>query len=143
MASWHQQMCSDRYARHVGQIAYLEARLSLSDAQRPLFASWKDVILSSAKSRESQCLAMRPDFAHPPSLLDREAHLHDRLQQRLAEMDAQRPAMTALYQSLSPDQKRIFDGIGRGHPGEPGEGFGMHRGGGWQHHDVPSPDDQG
>jgi hypothetical protein len=133
MASWHQAQCSDRYARHVGQIAYLEAKLSLTDTQRPLFASWKDSVLNSAKSNEGACLAMHHDFAHPPSILDREARLHDMLQQRLSEMDAQRPAMTALYQSLTADQKQVFDGIGRG-------GHGMHRGpggeghGGWHHH---------
>jgi hypothetical protein len=127
MASWHQARCSDHYARHVGEIAYLEAKLSLTDAQRPLFASWKDSVLSSAKSHESACMGMHPDFAHPPSILDREARMHNVLQQRLSEMDAQRPAMTALYQSLSADQKQVFDGIGRG---------GMHRGpgGGWHHH---------
>jgi hypothetical protein len=143
MATWHQQMCSDRYARHVGQVAYLEAKLSLSDAQRPLFASWKDSVLGSAKSNESECLTMHRDFAHPPSILDREARFHEMLEHRLAEMDAQRPAMTALYQSLTPDQKQIFDGIGRGRPGM--HGGGMHRGGPgeWHHHDAPGGDDQG
>jgi LTXXQ motif family protein len=141
MASWHQQMCSDRYARHVGQIAYLEAKLSLSDAQHPLFASWKDSVLTSAKSNEDSCLAMHHDFTHPPSILDREARLHDMLQHRLAEMDAQRPSMTALYQSLTPDQKLVFDGIGRDRPGMHGEGMG-HDGPG-HHHDARSDDDQG
>ena len=136
MANWHQQMCSDRYAHHVGQVAYLEAKLSLTDAQRPLFASWKDSVLDSAKSNETACLAMHHDFAHPPSILDREARLHDMLQHRLAEMDAQRPAMTALYQSLTPDQKQVFDGIGRGGM----RGHGMRPGGGWRHHDAPPPD---
>ncbi len=142
-AAWHQQMCTDHYARHVGEIAYLEAKLSLSDAQRPLFASWRDSVLASAKSHESECLAMHHDFSHAPSILDREAHLRDMLEHRLAEMDAQRPAMTALYRSLTPDQKQIFDGIGRGRPGMHG-GPGIHRGGpgGW-HHDAPPPDDQG
>jgi hypothetical protein len=63
------------------------------------------------------------------------------LQQRLAEMDAQRPAMTALYQALTPDQKHIFDSIGQGRPGM--HGGGMHRSGPWHHHDAPSGDDQG
>jgi hypothetical protein len=144
MASWHQQMCSDRYARHVGQIAYLEAKLSLSDPQRPLFASWKDSVLASAKSHESECLAMQHDFAHPSSILDREAHLRDMLQHTLAELDAQRPAMTALYQSLTPGQKHIVDSIERGRFGMHGPGMGRGGPGGWRHHDAPpSRDDQG
>jgi hypothetical protein len=142
MAAWHQERCSDRYARHVGEVAYLEAKLSLTDAQRPLFASWKDAVLSSAKSNADACAAMHPDFSHPPSILDREARMHDMLQKRLAELDAQRPAMTALYQALTLDQKRVFDGIGHG-------GRGMHRGpggeggGGWHHHHGGAPGDAG
>src|ERR1700742_989926 len=62
MASWHQQMCSDHFARRVGEVAYLEAKLSLSDTQRPLFASWKESVLGSAKTNESACLAMHHDF---------------------------------------------------------------------------------
>lgn len=139
MAAWHQERCTDRYARHVGQVAYLEAKLSLTDTQRPLFESWKDAVLSSAKSNEDACAAMHPDFSHPPSILDREARMHDMLQKRLAELDAQRPAMTALYQALTPDQKHVFDGIGHGRPG-------MHGGqghGGWHHHDMQGDSNHG
>jgi hypothetical protein len=147
--AWHRQMCTDHYARHVGEIAYLEEKLSLTDAQRPLFESWKDVVLASAKTRASECAGMHPDFSHPPSILDREARLHDMLQKRLAEMDAQRPAMTALYQSLTPDQKHIFDGIGFEHGpmyGRPHmhDSPGMHGGPGGGHDEgMPPEPDQG
>jgi len=139
MATWQAQMCSDHYARRVGELAYLETKLALTDVQRPLFASWKDTVLSHAKSHEGSCMAAHIDFAHPPSILDREAHMRDMLQQRLSEMDAQRPAMTALYQSLAPDQKQLFDGMGHARPdhGPGGEGHG------WHHHGAPDDHDQG
>jgi hypothetical protein len=117
MMQWHAQMCTDRYARHVGEMAYLETKLALTDSQRPLFASWKDAVLAGAKSRTDHCLTRKRDEGQPVSLPDREARMHEMLEARLAEMDAQRPALTALYQSLTPEQKRVFDFSHGGHGG--------------------------
>jgi len=128
MAAWHQQMCTDRYARHVGDMAYLETKLTLNDSQQALFAQWKDSVLSNAKSHESECLAHTAHFDHAPSFIDRETRMHDMLQARLAEMDSERPTVTALYQSLSSEQKQVFDMMGSARHGH---GYG---GGGWRHH---------
>jgi hypothetical protein len=128
-AAWHQHMCTDQYAYRVGDMAYLEAKLSLTDSQRALFAQWKDTVLSSAKDRESECLARTARADHRPSFTDREARMHEMLQARLAELDAEHPAVTALYNSLSADQKQAFDMMGaRRHGGEHG---------GWHHHGGP------
>src|SRR5215469_3489461 len=70
MAQWHEQMCSDMYARRAGEMAYLEAKLSLTDSQRPLFQSWKDVVLSDAKTRSGECTARKDDHMRPMSMLD-------------------------------------------------------------------------
>ena len=90
-------------------------------------------------------------MSHPPTLLDREAHMRARLKDRLALLDAQEPALEALYNSLSPDQKHDLDhmhmhGGMRDHM--MGRGM-MHGGmGGW-HHGGPggmqdgAPPDQG
>ncbi len=147
MAQWHARMCTDMYAHHVGMVAELGARLDLSESQRPLFERWKTMVLDSAKSRETACLAHTPDMAHRPTLPEREAHMRERLKDRLAAMDAQEPAMDALYQSLSPAQKMELDQMGH---------MGRHRGGmhgGMMHHGPhggpgddghqPPPDGQG
>ncbi len=134
-AAMHKEMCTDRYAHHVGDLAYLEAKLSLTDAQRPLFEAWKNALLATAKSGEDACLAHTPDFSHPPTILDREAMMHQRLQMRLAALDAEGPALQSFYQSLSPDQKMALD---RG----PMDGPGMHGGPHGDHgpHDEPDGD---
>jgi len=130
-AAWHQQMCTDHYAHRVGDMAYLEAKLSLNDSQHALFAQWKDAVLSSAKDREGKCLSHAARDGERPSFVDREARMHDMLQERLAQMDAERPTVTALYDSLSADQKRVFDMMGmHGHGGDHS---------GWHHHGPGGP----
>ena len=138
-AAFHRTMCADRYAREVGRMAYLEARLELSDAQHPLFDAWKAAVLGTAKTGEDACVAHQPpDFEHPPSIVDREAHERDRLTTQLAALDAEKPSLDTLYASLSADQKKALDapedggrmmmrdrheGFGEDHPMGPHEAF--------------------
>jgi hypothetical protein len=140
MAAWHSRMCSEHYARRVGQIAYLGATLDLNDSQRPLFDSWKNSVLGSAKQGETACLAHAPDMGHPPTALDREARMHAMLEARLAAMDAQKPALEALYQSLSPEQKAALDHMGHHHRGG---GMDGHDGHGWHHDGQQGPEQKG
>lgn len=126
MADWHKQMCTDRYAHNVGRVAYIEAKLSLNDTQRPLFDGWKQTVLGSAKARESSCLARQPHMGeHGHSVLERQARMQDRLQHRLADLTAEQPSLKALYDSLSPEQKQVFDRgdrMGTGGHGPQGHG---------------------
>ncbi|HEY2069604.1 MAG TPA: Spy/CpxP family protein refolding chaperone [Rhizomicrobium sp.] len=134
MAKFNAQMCTDMYAHHVGMVAELGARLNLNDSQRSLFERWKTVSLDGAKAREAACQSHTPgNMDHRPSLPEREARMREHLKARLAEMDAQQPALDALYNSLSPDQKMELDhmhgGEHRGmHGGMRGGMHGMHPG---------------
>ena len=107
--AWRQEMCADRFAHDVGRISYLETRLELSDAQRPAFEAWKSSVLAAAKSRENDCAAMTPDAGHPPTILDHEAREELMLKARLAALDSEIPSLKSLYQTLTPDQKTVFD----------------------------------
>src|SRR3974390_1758138 len=57
MAAWHAQMCNNLYAMQAGRLAYLQAALSITDAQRGAFDHWRDTKLADAKARSSQCLS--------------------------------------------------------------------------------------
>lgn len=139
---FHARMCNGLYAHHVGMVAELGARLDLTESQRPAFERWKSVVLDGAKSHETECLAHHRDMDHPPTVLEREAHMRERLKDRLAQMDAQQPALTALYNALTPQQQRELDHMGHGGMHE---GFGMHRGMGGMHgwHHDGGPEEQG
>lgn len=136
MAAWHAHMCNDRYAHEAGRLAYLEASLSVTDAQRGAFDQWRDAVLNSAKSHSAECLAHTQMPDHVPSVLERNAMMQKMLESKLAALQSERPALEALYQSLTPEQKKLFDREGGhfGHHHGHGMGFGFHRDGD-DHHD--------
>lgn len=115
MAARRAAMCGEIPARAAGRLAYLQVRLDLTAAQTPLFERWKNVRLAAARRMQAQCAAgpktnrgMRAQAASPVERLARE---EDMLKARLADIGAERPALTALYASLTDAQKANF---GRG-----------------------------
>jgi len=121
MAAHFKQMCQDRYAWAAGRLAFLEVKLDLTAAQQPLFQRWRAVRLGIAKHRADDCAARPlPDRkagrkAARPSPVERLTRQEDRLKQRIADIDAERPALEALYNSLSAAQKETLDRMHR-HP---------------------------
>jgi hypothetical protein len=108
------QICKELYARKAGELAFLEAKLSLNAKQAPLFARWKQASLDLAKQHESDCAAPERRTAlrgHRLSVVDRLTLEEGLLKRRLADIEAERPALTAFYDSLTPAQKEEF---GRG-----------------------------
>ena len=120
MAVRIKQMCDDHYAREVGRMAYLEARLNLTQPEQPLFARWKQVSLDTARSHETACAdrPARQRGAKRPSVLDRLTMEEKMLKTRLSDIQAERPALQALYAALTPDQqKELGHGGGLRRPG--------------------------
>ncbi|HEU0096199.1 MAG TPA: Spy/CpxP family protein refolding chaperone [Rhizomicrobium sp.] len=101
------QLCKTMYAHKVGEMAFLETKLSLTSAQTPLFARWKEAALDIAKRHESECAAPM-HRAERASIVDRMAMEEKLLKLRLADIDAERPALAALYGALTPAQKEEF-----------------------------------
>lgn len=114
--------CKDHYAQAAARVAYLEAKLSLTPSQQPLFATWRDAVLQSAQTRANECASESAPHRHG-DLLAREAREESRLEARLAALQAEKPALTSLYQSLSDQQKRAFE-----HGGHHEHGMWMHHG---------------
>lgn len=104
------EMCKEMYAHKVGELAFLEAKLSLSPGQAPLFARWKEASLDIAKRRETDCAAQdrRADHGRHSDVVDRLTREEDMLKKRLADIQAERPALAAFYESLTPAQKEEF-----------------------------------
>jgi hypothetical protein len=103
------RLCKDMYAHKVGDLAFLETKLSLTPAQAPLFARWKDAALDIARRHEGECTGrMRPARAEHASIVDRMEIEEKLLKLRLADIDAERPALAALYGALTPPQKEEF-----------------------------------
>lgn len=100
------QFCKDMYAHKVGEMAFLETKLSLTPAQTPLFDKWKRVSLDTARQRQDTCLNRPAHMAGKrPTLPDRLAMEEQMLKTRLTDLQAERPALTALYAALTPQQQ--------------------------------------
>lgn len=103
------RMCDDRYAGEVGRMAYLETRLKLTPAQQPLFARWKDVSLDIAKRHSADCSQrMAARDLKDRNMLERMGREEDMLKRRIADIDAERPVLSALYNALSAEQRETL-----------------------------------
>jgi hypothetical protein len=106
-----EEVCKFLYARKAGELAFLEAKLSLSANQAPLFAHWKQASLDVAKQHQGDCSGRkRPAESRGRqfSMVDRLALEEDMLKRRLADIEAERPALTALFAALTPAQRQEF-----------------------------------
>jgi len=124
------EMCQDMVARTAGRLAELEVRLNLTSAQTGAFTRWRDLRLAAARSRATECAARpmppapgaarggRGANATPPNPVERLTREETRLQHRLADIQAERPALEALYNGLSAAQRQTLarerSGMGRG-----------------------------
>jgi LTXXQ motif family protein len=113
------QMCKDMYAHKVGEMAFLETKLALTPAQAPLFARWKQVNLDIAQHRSGECdtrlsKAGERKAGDRPSMVDRMAREEEMLKTRLANLEVERPALAALYNVLTPDQRAELGHAGMG-----------------------------
>ncbi len=112
MAERQAQMCADRSARAAAQFTYLEERLKLTAAQKPLFDRWKTAVQSDRAAAQADCTKPRPAptaNAQRLTLPERNARMEDALKARLASLQKTRPAQEALYNALTAEQKQVLD----------------------------------
>ena len=102
-----QQWCLDRLARRAATRAYVGVKLNLTPEQQPLW----DKVQNAAQAEEQQerqlCASLKPGVE--PSLLERMDRMQQFLQARLNGLQATRPAVQTLYQSLTPEQQAILN----------------------------------
>jgi len=127
MAAWHKRSCVDHYARAAGRLAYREAKLDVTAAQRSAFDRWRAAVLHNAQARKDECLAHQGEHDKNTSVVERSAMTQKRLESRLAALRSEQPALEALYQSLTPEQKTQLDQRGHHCFGKRGHGPMQHR----------------
>lgn len=124
MQERHASMCSDRSAREIGHLAYLEAKLKPTAAQTAAWTKYRDTVTAQAKANEQDCLARpaRKKGDARPSIVERNAMMQKALETRLASLKATQPALEGLYAVLTDAQKQVINKEGR---------EGKHRSGHW------------
>src|SRR6266851_10241120 len=108
-SDWHQRGCTERYARLAGRLAYLEVRLELTADQHPLWNKWREAVVSGADQQRAFCRQspFRPG-AHT-TIVERQAHFGRITAARAQSIQTAQPALEALYQALSPEQREVLD----------------------------------
>ncbi len=101
-----QQRCAERLARRAGMRAYVGAMLDLSAQQRPLWEKVESAAREEEGKERQLCASLAGRGAALP---DRLAHMEQFLAVRLAALKEAKPAVDALYQSLTPQQRTVLD----------------------------------
>lgn len=102
-----QQRCERRLARRAAQVAYVASLLQLTPQQRPLFEKLRGAMQEVADKQHQLCAGLKPRGQE--TVLDRVNRRERFLTAQLQAMQSTKPALQALYQSLTPEQKAIID----------------------------------
>jgi len=106
-----QQACVDHIAKRAGFVATIGFKLNLTDAQKPL---WDKVVAATqaAQANEQKTCSALPAAAADrtkETIIDKMNHRTQMMQAQLQGLQQSEPAVQALYQALTPDQKAIID----------------------------------
>lgn len=105
-----QQRCERRIARRAARVAYVTSLLNLTPQQRPLLDKLRTSMQEAADKEHQLCAGLKPhDQRAKETVIDRINRREQFLTARLEAMRSAKPALQALYQSLTPEQKAIID----------------------------------
>ena len=105
-----QRMCDGIDARLDGRLSFLQARLKITDQQKPAWNSYAQAVRASLDPLRQDCASgqVRRQAQTLPERLDRMQRDADHRAQSLHTI---KPAAEQLYSALSPDQKKTADRI--------------------------------
>lgn len=104
-----ERFCRERFARLSGFLAYLGAELDLNSEQQPLWDAYQKAMLDAAAKGRGVCVENMIVPGSNLTVLERRDRMQRMLQARLDFLQATRQPLEALYQSLSPEQRRLVD----------------------------------
>ncbi len=102
-----QERCEERLAWRAAMRAYTEAKLDLTPEQRPLWDRVESIAQTEQQKERQLCASLKP--RDETTVLDRLDRMQQFLSTRLEALQAAKPAVQALYQALTPEQRAIFD----------------------------------
>ena len=102
-----QERCIDRLAWRAARRAYVETKLDLTPAQRPLWDKLQAIAQTEEQKEHQLCAGLKAATA--PNLLDRMERLQQFLAARLDGLQTAKPALQEFYQALTPAQRAILD----------------------------------
>jgi len=102
-----QERCTDRLAWRAAMRAYAEVKLNLTPDQRPLWDRVQNAAQAEEQKERQLCSSRKPSAEM--TLPDRMDRMQQVLSTRLEALQSAKPAVQALYQALTPEQRAILD----------------------------------
>jgi hypothetical protein len=102
-----QERCEERLAWRAATRAYTEAKLDLTPEQRPLWDKVESIAQTEQQKERQLCSSLKS--RDETTVLDRLDRMQQFLSTRLEALQTAKPAVQALYQALTPEQRAILD----------------------------------
>ena len=102
-------MCQESVARRIGMRAYLKAKLDLKAEQMAAWTTYEKAADEVSAKSKARCAAMPEKVETAPGFNERMTMREDMMKARLESLQATKPALQALYATLTPEQKVVFD----------------------------------
>ena len=115
--------CLDRVARRAGNRTYLKIKLDLKPEQMTAWDAFAKASDSADVKDTARCNALPSEMKDRPNYVDRLTMEETYMKARVERIEAVKPSLTTLYNTLSPEQKAVLDrprpmgGMGRHHGG--------------------------
>ena len=101
--------CIDHVARGAGHRAALKIRLELKPEQMAKWQVYEKAADEVTTKDLARCASLPTEMKERPKFTERLNMHEDMAKRRLASLEAVKPSLLALYDSLSPEQKAVFD----------------------------------
>ena len=102
-------MCQDMVARRIGDRAYIKARLDLKPEQMAAWNAFEKAADEASAKSMARCATLPTEMKERPDYLHRLTMEEEAMKARIATIEAVKPSLTALYNTLTADQKAVFD----------------------------------
>ncbi len=102
-------MCQDMVARRIGDRAYIKARLDLKPEQMAAWNAFEKAADEASSKSMARCATLPTEMKERPDYLQRLTMEEEAMKARIATIEAVKPSLTALYNTLTADQKAVFD----------------------------------
>lgn len=116
-------MCQESVARRIGMRAYMKAKLDLKAEQMAAWNAYEKAADEVSAKSKARCTAMPEKVETPPNFTERMTQREDMMKARLESLQATKPALQALYATLTAEQKVVFDRPMGGRGGHHRHGF--------------------
>jgi hypothetical protein len=115
--------CLDHVARRAGNRTYLKIKLDLKAEQMAAWDAFAKASDTADVKDTARCNALPSEMKERPTYVDRLTMEENYMKARVERIEGVRPTLTALYDTLSPEQKAVLDrprpmgGMGHRHGG--------------------------